>query len=59
MQVGLKWKSMKNPKELATTDLHVPTSSWDIAVQSHISSPHKDAGIFLILSLVPKWSMTS
>ena len=58
VQVGLKWKSMKNPKEPAITDLQVPTGSWDIAAQSHI----KDAAIFMILCLVSikkKSSMTS
>ena len=36
VQIELKWKSMKNPEERA---IHVPTGSWDIVVQSHISSP--------------------
>ena len=41
---------MKNPRERAITDLHVPIGSWDIAV---IFPPDKDAAIFIILSLVP------
>ena len=35
MQVGLKWKSMENPKERAITYLHAPTGSWDIEIQNH------------------------
>ena len=51
VQVGLKWKSIKNPKDRAITGFHVPTGSRDIAVQSF--PPHKDATIFMILSLIP------
>ena len=33
-KVKLKWKSMKNAKKRAITDLNAPNGSWDIPFQS-------------------------